>query len=113
MACWCISLKSELYHVLKLPILESGPPAGYCHFPEYDAGYFKQLAVEQLVTKVINGYPKREWQKIHERNEALDCHIYARAASIALGVDRFTDKQWQRLAGDDLSLKAPVNPHPR
>jgi len=22
------------------------------------------------------------------------------------GVDRFTDKQWQRLAGDDLSLKA-------
>ena len=27
------------------------------------------------------------------------------AASISLGVDRFTDKQWQRLAGDDLSLK--------
>lgn len=99
-------LKSELYHALKLPILESGPPAGYCHFPEYDAGYFKQLTAEQLVTKVVKGYPKREWQKIRERNEALDCRIYARAASIALGVDRFTDKQWQRLAGDDLSLKA-------
>ena len=63
---------------------------------------------EQLVTKVVKGYPKREWQKIRERNEALDCRIYARAASIALGVDRFTDKQWQRLAGDDLSIKAPA-----
>lgn len=72
---------------------------------EYDAGYFKQLTAEQLVTKVAKGYHKREWQKIRERNKALDCRIYARAPSIALDVDRFTDKQWQRLAGDDLSLK--------
>ena len=99
-------LKSELYHALKLPILDQVPLAGTCHFPEYDAGYFKQLTAEQLVTKVVKGYPKRAWQKIRERNEALDCRIYARAASIALGVDRFTDKQWQRLSGDDLSLKA-------
>jgi len=78
-------LKSELYHALKLPILESGTPAAYCHFPEYNAGYFKQLAPEKLVTKVIKGYPKREWQKIRERNEALNCRIYAKTASIALG----------------------------
>ena len=25
-----------------------------------------------------------------------------------MGVDRFTDKQWQRLEGDDLSLKVPA-----
>ena len=31
------------------------------HFPEYDAGYFKQLAAEQLVAKVVKGSPKREW----------------------------------------------------
>ena len=68
-------------------------PSLSCHFPEYDAGYFKQLAAEQLFTKVVKGYPKCDWQKIHERNKALDCRIYARAANIALGVDRFTDKQ--------------------
>lgn len=75
-------LKSELYHALKLPILESEPPAGCCHFAEYDAGYFKQLTAELLFAKVVKGHPKREWQKIRERNEALDCRIYARAASI-------------------------------
>jgi phage terminase large subunit GpA-like protein len=52
----------------------------------------KLLTTEQLVTKVVKGYPKREWQKILERNEDLDCRIYARAT---LEVDRFIDKQWQ------------------
>jgi phage terminase large subunit GpA-like protein len=41
--------------------------------------------------------------------QTLDCRIYAMAASIALGVDKFTEKQWKRLAGDDLSLKAEQN----
>ncbi|HJN38362.1 MAG TPA: hypothetical protein QF353_06280 [Gammaproteobacteria bacterium] len=40
--------------------------------------------------------------------QALNCRIYARAASSALGVDRFTNKKWQRLAGVDLSLKSPA-----
>ena len=53
MACWCIGFKSELYHALQLPILESEPPAGY----------FKQLTEEQLATKVVKGYPKRKWQR--------------------------------------------------
>ena len=61
-----------------------------------------------MVIKVIKGCPKHEWQKIRDRNESLDCCIYTRAASIALGVDGFTDKQWQWLAGDGLSLKSPA-----
>ncbi len=91
-------LKSELYQALNLNQTETGNyPSGYCHFPEYDAGYFQQLTAEQLVTRVVKGYPKREWQKIRERNEALDCRIYARVASIGLGMDRWNAQQWKKL----------------
>ena len=73
-------------------------PHGYLHFPEYNTEYFKQLTAEQLVTKIVKGYPKREWQKTRDRNEALDCRIYARAAAIALGIDRWTDAKWEQIA---------------
>ena len=81
-------LKSELYQRLKLKKTEDETPDGYCHHPKYDPEYFKQLTAEQLVTKTVKGYPKREWQKLRDRNEALDCRVYARSAAIALGVDR-------------------------
>ncbi len=67
------------------------------HFPEYATEYFKQLTAEQLVTRIVKGYPKREWQKTRDRNEALDCRIYARAAAIALGIDRWTDAKWEQI----------------
>lgn len=94
-------LKSELYSWLNLTVDEDGnTPPGYCHFPKYDPEYFKQLTAEQLVTKQVKGYPKREWRKIRDRNEALDCRVYARAAAIALGMDRWTDKKWESLLRD-------------
>jgi phage terminase large subunit GpA-like protein len=69
-------------------------------FQAYGPEYFKQLTSEQLVTKVHKGYPKREWQKIRDRNEALDCRIYARSASIAIGIDRWQRKsKWKSLMG--------------
>jgi phage terminase large subunit GpA-like protein len=101
-------IKSELYQWLQLAPDENGFPSGYCHFPRYDAEYFKQLTAEQLVTKTVKGYPKREWQKLRERNEALDCRIYARAAAIALGMDRWNAARWDALAGQLI----PVNNRP-
>ncbi|GHM58549.1 MAG: terminase [Candidatus Mesenet longicola] len=92
-------LKSELFQLLKLLENEEGFPPGYCHFPQYCPEYFKQLTAEQLITKVVKGYTKQEWQKIRERNEALDCRVYARAASIALGIDRWTENKWNSLVG--------------
>ena len=93
-------LKSELYGWLKKTRNEDGSiPYGYMHFPEYNTEYFKQLTAEQLVTKIVKGYPKREWQKTRDRNEALDCRIYARAASIALGIDRWSDQKWEQISG--------------
>lgn len=91
-------LKSELYQFLRLTKNEDESfPAGYCHFPKYDSEYFKQLTAEQLVTKVVRGYQKREWQKTRERNEALDCRVYARAASISFGIEQFSETKWRNL----------------
>jgi phage terminase large subunit GpA-like protein len=73
--------------------------ASRCHFPEYNTEYFKQLTGEQLITKIVKGYPKREWQKTRDRNEALDCRVYARAAAIAMGVDRRSESKWEQMAG--------------
>ena len=96
--------KSELYGCLRKERptdeqLAAGErfPAGFCHFPKYGEEYFKQLTAERLVTvKDKRGFPHREWRKLRERNEALDCRVYARAAASAVGIDRFTDGVWQK-----------------
>ncbi|MBQ3564669.1 MAG: phage terminase large subunit family protein [Alphaproteobacteria bacterium] len=56
------------------------------------------MITKQPVTRIVKGYPKREWQKTRDRNEALDCRIYARAAAIALGIDRWTEQKWEQIA---------------
>ena len=93
--------KEELYRWLRLDRptdedLAGGVPfpAGYCHFPKYSEEYFKQITAEQLVTKLVKGYRRHEWQKMRERNEALDCRVYARAAAGRIGIDRFQEKHW-------------------
>ena len=68
-------------------------PAGFVHLPKVDAEYLQQLCAEQLITRRDrNGFAHREWQKMRERNEALDCYVYARAAAAAAGLDRFDDR---------------------
>lgn len=92
-------IKSELYGWLRQPKALDGmlDPFGYCHFPQYGDEYFKMLTAEQLVTKNVKGYSKTEWQKHRERNEALDCRVYARAAAAICGLDRFTEKNFMEL----------------
>jgi phage terminase large subunit GpA-like protein len=63
-----------------------------------DAEWLKQLTAEQLVTvKGKRGFAKLEWQKLRERNEALDCRVYARAAAWIAGADRWSEARWQEL----------------
>ena len=58
----------------------------------------QQLCAEQLITRRDrNGFPVREWQKVRERNEALDCYVYARAAAAAAGLDRFEERHWREM----------------
>jgi phage terminase large subunit GpA-like protein len=106
---WTIAVatfKSETYRFLRL----SGPtdeeiaagasyPAGYVHLPRgAEAEWVKQLVAEQLVTvKTKRGFSRLEWQKLRERNEALDCRVYARAAAWIAGADRWTEAMWRNL----------------
>lgn len=58
----------------------------------------KQLTAEQLMTiRTRQGFQKLEWQQTRERNEALDCRVYARAAAWLMGVDRWDERRWEQL----------------
>ena len=93
-------IKSELYGWLRLEKTEEGiAPDGYCHFPQYDQRYFKGLTAEELQFRVVRGFRRYEWVKVYERNEPLDCRVYARAASAVIGMDRFTEDHWKQMGG--------------
>jgi phage terminase large subunit GpA-like protein len=109
--------KEELYRWLRLDsptdedLAQGGSfPPGYCHFPRYSEEYFKQITAEQLVAKLVKGYRKLEWQKMRERNEGLDCRVYARAAAARVGLDRFQEKHW-RVVADRMGV--PISPAPK
>ena len=72
---------------------------GTVHLPDWiDTEWLKQLVAEQLVTvRNKRGYSHPEWQKMRERNEALDCRVYARAAAWIMGADRWDEATWRRL----------------
>ena len=96
--------KLEFYNHLRktAEVAEDGStlvyPPGYVHLPKVDAEFIQQLCAEQLITRRNrHGFPVREWQKIRERNEGLDCFVYARAAAAAAGLDRFEDRHWRDL----------------
>jgi phage terminase large subunit GpA-like protein len=97
-------IKTELYQFLRQKQNADGTfPDGYCHFPDYDEEYFKQITAEEM--RVINR--RFEWSLMRTRNEALDTRVYARAAAAALGVDRFTDDVWKRLEKETFPNQAP------
>lgn len=72
--------KLEFYNNLRkaADVAEDGVtpvyPVGFVHLPKVDAEFLQQLCAEQLVTRRDrNGFALREWQKMRERNEGLDC----------------------------------------
>ena len=101
--------KSELYGWLrrKKPTgTEEELPTGWCHFPQHSEEFFKQLTAESMVSRIVRGYQKYQWEKMRERNEALDCRVYARAAFDAIGAQRWTEERWvheESQIGQDLS----------
>jgi phage terminase large subunit GpA-like protein len=74
-------------------------PPGTVHLPLWaDGEWLKQLTAEQLITvKSKRGFTKLEWQKLRERNEALDCRVYARAAAWIAGADRWPEARWAEM----------------
>ncbi|WP_434025827.1 phage terminase large subunit family protein [[Pseudomonas] boreopolis] len=111
--------KLEFYNNLRKTALvdEDGVgiayPAGFVHLPRIDAEFIQQLCAEQLITRRNrNGFPVREWQKMRERNEALDCYVYARAAAAAAGLDRFEERHWRELERQLGVARPPDAPSP-
>lgn len=87
--------KAAFYNRLRIKPPENGEPRPrYCHFPRTrDAEYFNQLASEKLVkkrNKTTRRYT-RVWVKTRDRNEALDCRVYAYAALEGLKFNRNLD----------------------
>ena len=126
---WTVAVatfKSETYRFLRLaaPTGEAGErhPAGFVHLPRgVDAEWIKQLVGEQLVTvKTRRGFTRLEWQKLRERNEALDCRVYARAAAWIAGADRWHERKWRELEAqvtsnardEETSVSAPEADEP-
>lgn len=117
---WTVSsavFKTEFYRALQLdrPVDEDlaagkGFPPRFVHLPaELDSEWVKQAVAEHLVTiKTKRGFPRLEWQKLRERNEALDNRVYARAAAWIAGIDRFAEKHWRQLERN-LGLAAPAD----
>ena len=83
-------------------------PPGTIHLPEWvESEWLKQFVAEQLVTvKTRRGFARLEWQKLRERNEALDTRVYARAAAWIAGLDRWSEARWldleAQLGGGDV-----------
>lgn len=93
-------IKKELYGFLKQdpPVGEEEPATGFCYFPEeYTEAYFLELTAEQLVPRKVKGYIRYYWEKIRDRNEALDLAVYNRAMASLVGIDRFNAADWQRM----------------
>ncbi|PRX29948.1 Phage terminase, large subunit GpA [Meinhardsimonia xiamenensis] len=106
---WTVAVptfKAETYRFLRLarPTAEelsegAAFPPGTVHLPGWaDTEWIRQLVAEQLVTvRNRRGFAKLEWQKLRERNEALDCRVYARAAAWIAGADRWGEATWADL----------------
>lgn len=88
--------KRQIYHRLKI----KEPGSGYMHFPiGIEDEYYQQLTAEKLVTRYAHGVPYTEFVQARERNEAIDCEVYAYHAAIRAGMGRLDwDKLEQALA---------------
>ena len=100
------ALKAQLYGWLRLDPAVDGDedPEGWCRFPRLHEEYFKQLTAERRVMKrTKSGGVRREWELTRDRNEALDTRIYATAAALAEGLQRWSELEWseaEAMAGE-------------
>lgn len=63
-------------------------PKEMIHFSNtLDEEFFRQLTAEKMIVKKIKGFDRIEFVKTRDRNEALDCFVYAYAAMIGLNPD--------------------------
>ena len=81
-----------------------------------DDEYFRQLTSERQALRYHRGFPIREWvKKAGDRNEALDCVVYAYAAMLLFSRRMNRATMWQQLAdqlehGKKIPLRSKQQP---
>ena len=94
----------------RLNLHEHGP--GYSHFPDdRDLDYFLQLTSEIMITTHKAGYANEYWEKKYERNEALDCRVYAYATLRVLSPKLDKDQGLKTKKEKKRELRKLRNPH--
>jgi phage terminase large subunit GpA-like protein len=91
----------------RLRVRRPGP--GYVHFSdELPDEYYEQLTAEKRITRHVKGRIVLEWTKRPgDRNEALDLEVYALAAAMRLGLNRWRAGRWQQEKARLIVAKPP------
>jgi len=91
-----IAVKTHLFDSLRFvkPDPNEAVPNA-AHFPKYSIEYFRGLCSEE---RIVTDAGKVHFQKKgSQRNEPLDCRVYAIAAATMCGIDRFQEHHWRHL----------------
>ena len=71
----------------------------YEEFPDgYDGEFYEQLVSEHLVLDPKSN--QQHWEKIRDRNEIIDTHVYNYAMCYVAGLDSLLDEDWDSLAAE-------------
>lgn len=80
----------------RLQVTQEGP--GYLHFSTALPGeFYEQLTSEVRVLQKTAAGEQYRWVKRQQRNEVLDCTVYAMFAAHTLDLHRYTDRMWAKL----------------
>jgi len=94
-----LDVGSRFLHLQNLVIIASVVDLKTMIYVPLDGATFLRIVMMSTSSNSVSKFSKRprqrtkrskvkqEWVKIRERNEALDSHIYARAAAAAVGYD--------------------------
>lgn len=86
----------------RLQVAQPGP--GCIHFSEgLSEEFYAQLTAEVRVLQRTASGEQYRWVKRRQRNEVLDCTVYAIFAAHSLDLHRYTDRMWAK-------LESAVNP---
>lgn len=101
--------KETFYSRLQIPAptVETQSVPGYIHFTEQDPEYFAQVTAEKALWKWMPGRGRiKKWEKLRDRNEALDLWVYSFAALYILWPP--SPRLWEELAERAEALKERV-----
>lgn len=98
-----VNAHASKIHAMRLLNVDDPDAPGYCRFSIHlDQAFFDSLTAEEMQqTLDRRGYPKIEWVKLRERNEAFDIFRYAHAMAMLSGVFHDDGEEIMNLAGSN------------